>query len=103
MEKIDEKIAFGFSKPLLSAIPKIATAFSTMLPIVALIGAAIAVVGKVVGEVVEKHKEHVKEINASRETAERLNSTYKETNKTFAEQLTVWEKMSLRTASRAVS
>jgi hypothetical protein len=93
MGKIGEKIASGFSKPLLSAIPKIATAFSTMLPIVALIGAAIAVVGKVVGEVAEKHKEHVKEINASREAAERLNGTYKETNKTFAEQLTVWEKI----------
>ncbi|MDR3355610.1 MAG: hypothetical protein LBO04_00270, partial [Spirochaetaceae bacterium] len=29
----------------------------------------------------------------SREAAERLNGTYKETNKTFAEQLTVWEKI----------
>jgi hypothetical protein len=57
MGQIGEKIASQFSKPLLSAIPKISAAFSAMLPIIGLVAGAVALAGKAVGAIVKAHKE----------------------------------------------
>jgi hypothetical protein len=74
MGEIGEKIASQFSKPLLSAIPKIAQAFSSMLPVIGIIAGAIALFGKAVSVVAKGHKEFNDNLKAAA-TAEILLSS----------------------------
>jgi phage-related protein len=67
MGKLGEKIASGFSNPIFSMLPKISVAFSTMLPVIALIGAAIAVVVKAFSGAVKAQKEFSDNVKKSKE------------------------------------
>ncbi|MDR2660242.1 MAG: hypothetical protein LBC27_09715, partial [Spirochaetaceae bacterium] len=57
MGQLGEKIASQFSKPIFAILPKLAMAFKTALPIIALIAGAIALVTKAVGGAVKAQKE----------------------------------------------
>jgi hypothetical protein len=93
MGAFGDKLAKTFSKPIFSMIPTVQMAFQTMLPVIGTIIAAVAAIAAVVKKGLAAWKEQTRQIKAGAEAAQRLNGTYKETEKNLASQVKLGDRL----------
>lgn len=92
MGSIGDKAASLFSKPLVSMVPVVSSAFQMMLPVIGTIVAAVSAVAVAVNKVIERHKQHVAEINALKTAVDTLSGSLAVQNKQLIDHATASEK-----------